>query len=243
MVNEQGNAPTSGPAITPADIQRQEFGVSRFGGYRMRDVDEFLDRLTESTEILVTENERLRAGGSPIVGTSDLDDVNRQADEIVQRARDEAARILAEARERPASRADASADAGLDDEQRSSVEAFLSQERAFLQSLAGLVQGHAESVKSMARQARRATVAQPTQAPGNADEREEEEKEPADRAGTEISLPEAGHDLDDAAAEAGAGDGGDETVVLEVPQPTTLGTQRDREADPSLRQLFWGEER
>ena len=62
--------------------------MSRFGGYRMRDVDEFLDRLTESTEALVAENERLRAGGAPIVGTSDLDEVNRQADEILQRARE-----------------------------------------------------------------------------------------------------------------------------------------------------------
>ena len=46
MVNEQEPTaadPASG-VISPADIQRQEFGVSRFGGYRMRDVDEILDR-------------------------------------------------------------------------------------------------------------------------------------------------------------------------------------------------------
>src|SRR5439155_6329 len=35
-----------GSAITPLDIQQKEFRVSRFGGYRMRDVDEFLDKLT-----------------------------------------------------------------------------------------------------------------------------------------------------------------------------------------------------
>ena len=34
--------------------------VSRFGGYRMRDVDEFLDQITESMTALVEENERLR---------------------------------------------------------------------------------------------------------------------------------------------------------------------------------------
>ena len=51
MANEQDpvTTETTGATITPADIQRQEFGVSRFGGYRMRDVDEFLDRLTAST--------------------------------------------------------------------------------------------------------------------------------------------------------------------------------------------------
>src|SRR3954464_5440178 len=97
MTDGQAEAPGAGAPITPAEIQKQEFGVSRFGGYRMRDVDEFLDRLTASTEALVAEKEGLRAGGAPIMGTSDLDEVNRQADEILQRAREQAARIVAEA--------------------------------------------------------------------------------------------------------------------------------------------------
>ena len=149
MSEERTEQPaTSGGAISPGDIQKQEFGVSRFGGYRMRDVDEFLDRLTESTEALVAENERLRAGGAPIVGTSDLDEVNRQADEILQRAREQAARIIAEA----SAVATPAVSEGAAD--RPAVDAFLHQERAFLQSLAGLVQGHAESVKAMARKTR-----------------------------------------------------------------------------------------
>ena len=241
MANEQANVPTTGQRITPADIQRQEFGVSRFGGYRMRDVDEFLDRLTESTENILAENERLRGGGSPIVGTSDLDDVNRQADEIVQRARAEAARILEEARAQPAAPA-AIAAGPLDEAQRASVEAFLGQERAFLQSLATLVQGHAESVKGMAREARRAPerpVAAQSEAEAREDTEERQEEPDAER---EISWPEADDDADAASRSAGAR-GGDETVILEVPQPTTMGTERDREGDPSLRQLFWGEER
>jgi DivIVA domain-containing protein len=248
MTNEQGNAPTTGQRVTPADIQRQEFGVSRFGGYRMRDVDEFLDRLTESTEILVAENERLRSGASPIMGTSDLDDVNRQADEIVERARAEAARILEEAR----GRADAAGPGvPLDEEQRATVDAFLGQERAFLQSLATLVQGHAESVKAMARQARRAS-AQPATEVGATDddanevaasEAEAGDEEPGGDDGGEISLPEADEDSDDTTS-AGTGGSGEETVILEVPQPTTMGAERDRDSsDPSLRQLFWGEER
>jgi DivIVA domain-containing protein len=248
MVNEQGNAPTTGQRITPADIQRQEFGVSRFGGYRMRDVDEFLDRLTESTEILVAENERLRVGGSPIVGTSDLDDVNRQADEIVERARAEAARILEEARGRAAA---AGPDVPLDEAQRATVEAFLGQERAFLQSLATLVQGHAESVKAMAKQARRAS-AQPTTVVDTTDadaseiaesEADAGDTDPREDDGGEISLPEAGEDADENTSNGMEEGGGDETVILEVPQPTTMGAERERDSsDPSLRQLFWGEE-
>ena len=52
--------PASG-TVTPADIQQKEFNVSRFGGYRMRDVDEFLDQITESMTKLSDENERLRS--------------------------------------------------------------------------------------------------------------------------------------------------------------------------------------
>lgn len=100
----QGPPPATGggATITPLDIQQKEFRVSRFGGYRMRDVDEFLDKLTEVVSGLTEENARLRrqAGAEPVVGSPDLDDVARQADEIIQRARDEAARIDTEARAR-----------------------------------------------------------------------------------------------------------------------------------------------
>jgi DivIVA domain-containing protein len=230
MANEESNAP-SDPRITPADIQRQEFGVSRFGGYRMRDVDEFLDRLTESTELIIAENERLRSSGGPIVGSADLSEIDRQADEILQRARDEAKRIVEQARG-----GDAGASiAPVDDEQRVAVDAFLSQERAFLQSLATLVQGHAESVKAMAKQARRTPAAETVQP---------EEEPPSERAEADISLPEASAEVP---SERGEGDAspatGDETVVLDVPEPSPLATERQREGDPSLKQLFWGEER
>ncbi len=242
MANEQANAPTAGQRISPADIQRQEFGVSRFGGYRMRDVDEFLDRLTESTESILAENERLRGGGSPIVGTSDLDDVNRQADEIVERARTEAARILEEARAQAA--AAASVAAPLTDAQRSSVDPFLVQERAFLQSLATLVQGHAESVKGMARQARRGPD-QPPVVAESAGVTDASDQHTSDRPPADVELPEA-EDVDDTddAGSADAGQrSGDETVILDVPEPTAMGSERTREGDPSLRQLFWGDER
>ena len=140
------------------EIQQKEFRVSRLNGYRMRDVDEFLDQLTESVSALVDENRRLRsqAGAQPVVGSPDLDDVARQADEIIQRARDEAARITAEAR------AGAAAGAAATPAQLAAVGAFLSEEKEFLQGIAGLVQQHAETVKSMAKQAR---AAKPAPAP------------------------------------------------------------------------------
>jgi len=245
MTDEPQEAPAAGAPISPADIQKQEFGVSRFGGYRMRDVDEFLDRLTASTEALLAENERLRAGGAPIMGTSDLDEVNRQADEILQRAREQAARIVAEAN------ASATPPAGEGTADRPAVDAFLHQERAFLQNLAGLVQGHAESVKAMARKTRQPSDMQTAPAPDPAatepmmadegsDTQRAERAEPA----TTRDQP-ATREADPEQIAAGAGEGGDETVVIEVPQPagTPSGDRESDSGDPSLKKLFWGEER
>ncbi len=91
-------APASTRAITPQDIQAKEFRV-RFGGYRVQEVDEFLDEVTASVAGLLADNERLRshAGASPVVGSPDLQDVSRQADEIIRRAREQAAKIVADA--------------------------------------------------------------------------------------------------------------------------------------------------
>jgi DivIVA domain-containing protein len=228
MANQQDPAtpdPT-GAAITPADIQRQEFGVSRFGGYRMRDVDEFLDRLTASTEAIIAENERIRAGGSPIVGTSDLDDVNRQADEIVQRARDEAARIVAEANEHPAALAGGATVVAGSGADRAAVDAFLTRERDFLQSLATLVQGHAEAVKAMARKARSAA---PAPAPA------------ANPAATAPQTPVAVPEAAPAPTAPVPATPPDEPVRVDEPQHAAAG-DREGDGDPSLRQLFWGEE-
>ena len=245
MTDERTEAPAA--PITPAEIQKQEFGVSRFGGYRMRDVDEFLDRLTASTESLMAENDRLRsgAGATPIVGTPDLDDVNRQADEILQRAREQAARIVAEAN------ASATPTAAEGSGDRPAVDAFLQQERAFLQNLAGLVQGHAESVKAMARKTRQPAEAAPTQAsvPGTApaavDASTKNEPAPPDPEQASADEDRPGRHTEPDAVAAGAGSGGDETVVIEVPQPApTPGGDRDADSgDPSLKKLFWGEER
>jgi DivIVA domain-containing protein len=54
---------TSTPAgrLTPADVQQKQFRTARMGGgYRMREVDEFLDQITDTLSSLIAENERLR---------------------------------------------------------------------------------------------------------------------------------------------------------------------------------------
>jgi DivIVA domain-containing protein len=49
--------------LTPADVQQKQFRTARMGGgYRMREVDEFLDQITDSLSFLIAENERLRRG-------------------------------------------------------------------------------------------------------------------------------------------------------------------------------------
>jgi DivIVA domain-containing protein len=244
-------APPAPKVVTPLEIQQREFRVSRFGGYRMRDVDEFLDQITETVGSMIAENERLRRqiGAAPVVGSPDLDDVSRQADEIIQRARDEAARVVAEARERTAAIAGASAAGGVasvTDRERAAVDAFLNQERDFLQSLAGLVQGHAESVKGMARKAR-STPATPVTADAPAEAPTAQEaaaEEPADEPENE---PERGSDADDGSSEEEASEPDDTRVVGGPADATIELTEADRPTtvprepgEGSLRDLFWG---
>jgi DivIVA domain-containing protein len=242
----KGPAPAGAPrVVAPLEIQQKEFAVSRFGGYRMKDVDEFLDELTESASAMLAENERLRrqAGAGPaIVGTPDLEDVGRQADEIIQRARDEAARIVAEAKERAASMAGVSAASATaragGEEERAAVNAFLAQEREFLQSLASLVQGHAESVKGMARQAKPPAAAKPSAAPPAPPAREipppatQAPKNEAPKPATETTKPE------NEATQAIASP--EEPIRIDEPERT--GAPRGDDADASLRDLFWSED-
>ena len=150
MSEERTEQPaTSGGAVSPGDIQKQEFGVSRFGGYRMRDVDEFLDRLTESTEALVAENERLRVRAAR--RSSARRTWTRSTGRRTRSCSAPASRRRGSSPRRAPCATPAVSEGAAD---RPAVDAFLHQERAFLQSLAGLVQGHAESVKAMARKTR-----------------------------------------------------------------------------------------
>src|SRR5438094_9922667 len=85
--------------LTPVDIQQREFRLA-VRGYNEREVDQFLDEVTEEIARLYAENKRLR---------EDLDIARRSgrgdpepfdAESMVRSAREEAARILSEARAR-----------------------------------------------------------------------------------------------------------------------------------------------
>jgi DivIVA domain-containing protein len=256
--------------LTPGDIQQKEFRVSRFGGYKMRDVDEFLDELTDSLSALVAEVERLRAhaGSPPVVGAPDLDDTARQADEIIERAREQAARIVGEAREGSAMPVGAAASAP----GRAAVGGFLAEEREFLQSLAALVQRHAETVKGMARAARAAPTAEAVAAQGPSEPTAPAEAESSDRSeGSERSESstslEPSEDNDatsggaessgEAAPDAPSADTSARASTIRIPtaetpmrveEPSPAAASRPESAPRSdadtgsLRELFWGEE-
>ena len=131
--------------LTPVEVQEKVFRLA-FRGYSERDVDAFLDRITEDLAALHEENKRLREqlaeGGGSSAG---LEDAERQAEGIVRQAREHAARLIEEAE---AAAGGAPADA--------LSTSFLLRERQFLQQMAALIQDHARRLKE---EARRATTA------------------------------------------------------------------------------------
>src|SRR2546428_787206 len=76
--------------ITPVEIQQKEFGLA-FRGYNERDVDQFLDEVTEEVARLYAENKRLREE-LEFARTSRLDlGGAEEADALPRQAREEAA--------------------------------------------------------------------------------------------------------------------------------------------------------
>jgi DivIVA domain-containing protein len=217
-----GPPAASASMLTPLDIQNKEFRVSRMGGYRMRDVDEFLDQVTDSLSALIAENARLReagaAGGAGVVGGSEVADARREAERILAEAREQASQIQAgAAADRTASSVDDAA----------AVQAFLRKERDFLRSLGSLVQGHAEEMKGMARDARPRS-SRPAAAPVE---------------GTDEPTP-GGSDPEATAAmsreELESGD--PEPIHVPEPEPAASRHAEEPKREGSLRDLFWGEE-
>lgn len=252
---EFSGLPAIPATITPADIQSKEFHVSRFGGYRMRDVDEYLDQITEAMSKLVEDNQRLRSSGgmtTQAIGAPDLADTSRQADEIIARARTEAATILQQAGEQAIV---GSSGEGVD-AARAAVAPFLAQERDFLQKLATLVQGHAESVKGMAKAGR---TAKPAAAPAPTDATSAVEARTADpsispdpaAAGAQDAGPPTAPKAEAMTPKSDRPPTPPPTQPIRVEEPATAsvgaGDVADdeggtSEGDRSLRELFWGEE-
>jgi DivIVA domain-containing protein len=259
--------------LTPVDIQGKVFRLA-FRGYSERDVDEFLDRITEDLAALHEENKRLgeqlaEGGGNP----AGAEEAQRQAEAIVRQAREHAARLVEDAEARAAGD-DVVASAGL-------PTSFLLKERQFLQQMAGLIQDHARRLKEDVRRARSASpevsepelsqeepaeplVAPPPPPPPPADPSEpgvsraaapsptpEEATAPWTQVDPDVEPPEGqagGEDQDrdpllsawESAftAEGGAELPGEKAVLY----PSETRNRKDEEGEPSLRELFWGDE-
>lgn len=157
-------APVEPRRITPMDIQQKEFR-NAFRGYNEREVDEFLDALTEELARLQSENVRLRAELEN--REQEARAAQAEAEATLRRAREEAARMLqaAEAQAQSVMEVTEGAPALAEDapsvgsflKKNSMVQAirpFLGREREFLQSMARLIQEHADSVREEVRQIR-----------------------------------------------------------------------------------------
>jgi DivIVA domain-containing protein len=255
-------APTSGTArITPVDIQQVEFRLA-FRGYNERDVDAFLDRVTEDLSAYLEENQRLQS--IPGVGRLPDREAADEAGAVLAQAREEAAAILRRAEDEAAAiRAAAGAGGG---DARSAVAPFLNRERDFLQGLGTLVQSHAEEIKAMVMALRaRAETIQADEAArsevrvdaGTGEEAAATSRSSAEgasatlepatsdeirtRLGSDpgtVSVSEEPTPAEEAAMV-------DETVIVEsVTEPvyTTEGSPANDRRERSLRELFWGEE-
>lgn len=226
-------APGASGRVTPADVQQVEFRLA-FRGYSERDVDAFLDRVTEDLSAYIEENQRLRAGqpaAAAAPASADVGSARSEAQRIVADARDEAARIVRDAHARAAA---SGAPVG---DSRAAVAPFLNTEREFLQSLGALVQGHAEEVKQMVLALRARAEASGTPAATASAPIVETEPEQgsagasAEEAFAPITVPAAEEE-----AEVSADDAGEP-----VPEPTPARLRTDS-GERSLRELFWGED-
>jgi cell division initiation protein len=251
-----GDAPTpTASRLSPAEVQNKEFGLS-FRGYNERDVDEFLDRVTEDLSWYIDENRKLRSqlSSSGYVDPNEWGaNAEAAAGEVLMRAKQEAERIVREAEARAA----AIGTAGATDH-RAIVAPYLNRERDFLQSLGGLVQEHAETIKAMVEEARRRAEAAPS--PVVVPPAAEPEPEPERQTRPEPEATTASRDAGAEDVTGGTQASEPEPIVItdeevEASEPSTAFDRRAVVASPgeaarreddderrSLRELFWGNE-
>ncbi|MGH2637113.1 MAG: DivIVA domain-containing protein, partial [Actinomycetota bacterium] len=214
--------------------QQVEFRLA-FRGYQERDVDAFLDRVTEDLSFYLEENQRLRSGaavGGPIAPpAAGEDDARSEAEAIVARAREEAAAIVREAEQQAA--AVRAAGGAVSGDPRAAVAPFLNREREFLQGLGSLVQTHAEEIKQMVLAVRaRAKSAPPIPA----------EEGPGHGVSEAASAAEIRQRLGEPESEETRGS---DPVILESatePAYSSEGAPAGEGRERSLRELFWGED-
>jgi DivIVA domain-containing protein len=256
---EQQGAPAAGGGrVTPSDVQQVEFRLA-FRGYNERDVDAFLDRVTEDLAWYLEEIQRQRPIAAPSAPSASADAVaaaRGEADRILAEAREEAAEIVRRAEQTAGALAAGSGDA------RAAVAPFLHMEREFLQGLGGLVQDHAEDVKQMvlalrarAEQERAAEpLPEPVPVQPEVEAETETETEPVGaEAGAGVAATEPAPAEPASPAEIRQRLGGAEAEEASEPEPVIVevGTEPaySSEGAPvgdgrerSLRELFWGED-
>jgi DivIVA domain-containing protein len=257
-------APAAGGSrLTPVEIQQKVFRLA-FRGYNERDVDEFLDHITEDFAALHEENKRLReqlGGGG---AGEDVSAARSQAEAIVREAREHAARLTEDA-------SPSGAGGGVSP-------TFLLRERDFLQRMAQSVQDHARWLKEEAKRQRAASgvaqavpvkPAKPAQSSkktrGSSASAKKADKAPASEAS---AAPTAATNASAAEATAAWGPpqegmadpegswsqeraAGDPDPLLSAWESafTAEGSETPggaegnaKEGEPSLKELFWGEE-
>ena len=196
--------------LTPAEIQQVEFRLA-FRGYNERDVDAFLDRITEELSSYLEEIDQLRsgAGGSPRVAAAS-----------------------------PSVGGPVPAGSGTD--ARAAMAPFLNREREFLQSLGGLVQGHAEEIKAMvlSLRAKAEAEARDPSTPSGAGTRDD---------GSAAQPPATKTELHNAASIPSATARPESVVLTDSAEPARAGESETVSAERpsgerSLRDLFWGED-
>ena len=221
------SAPATATRLTPADIQSKEFRLA-FRGYNERDVDEFLDRVTEQLAAHIEENERLRQGsGAATVGisTAAVTDRSSEADDIVARAREQAVAIVREAEAKAAALATLGAPRAGDE--RAVIAPYLQREGEFLQSLGRLVQDHAQNVRAMVRRSKGVPTPVASTEPETAAVSTEPET-------TVVSTePET-----TVASQTAPAAGAPSATASDLPGGAAPGPGER----PSLRELFWGED-
>jgi DivIVA domain-containing protein len=243
----EGTTPDRG-RLTPTNVQEKVFRLS-FRGYNEQDVDRFLDEVTEELASLHEENKRLRervedSGG--MASSEILKEAERRAGETVRQAREYAARLMEDAGKRTTE------DGGVGVAAPPAPASFLIRERDFLQRLASLIQEHAEAMKAQARGRSPDAPNVVAPAPSPAPIAEEAVSPPpapmADAGGASETTQAHEPFLDDW---EGTFSGGSEeqpyagTSSDLFSEPAGIeGEKRgkDREEEPSLRELFWGEE-
>lgn len=235
-----GWASAPGGRITPQDVQQKEFRVARFGaGYRMREVDEFLDQVTDAMSALVAENERLLQGSASESQVSSRPSILPPAEDAARGAVDAFLR-----REK-----------GFLQDLGGLVQSHAEELRAMVREVRRDVVASAAAaptVEEASVEPAPASVSEPSSDTSEAEEPPREVSADAEAiGGTEQMTPSSdapddemqGDDSEDPGGEPTASTGvvAEQPIRLDEPEPARSG-RSDEEEEGSLRELFWGEE-